>query len=66
METFGKKIEMNVMNMEYWKSHLMCHKTCFCWVMDSLKDFNLIKLWSGHKDSSILAHLARLSKNAPL
>jgi hypothetical protein len=54
------------MNMKYWKSFLMCHKTCFCWVMNSLKDFTLIRLWSGHKDSFTWAHLAHFSKNEPL
>jgi hypothetical protein len=34
--------------------------------MDSIKDFTLIRLWNGHKDSLAWAHLARLRKNAIL
>ncbi len=28
METFGKKFEMNVMNVKYWKSLLTCYEMC--------------------------------------
>jgi hypothetical protein len=34
--------------------------------MNSLKDFTLVRLWSGHKDSFTWAHLAQFSKYEPL